>query len=120
MTELSINLVLASKSKGPIKLIELTTILDLHCINQSVYNIENKYQSLPNSQERNKKGAYLRLRIERSSIAGLQHIQALIQLIEADNEASDGVEKPVEDEGGEDEEDVALALHDRFLVEEVL
>lgn len=32
----------------------------------------------------------------------------------------DGVEEPVEDEGGGDEESVALALHDGFLVAEVL
>lgn len=42
-----------------------------------------------------------------------------VQEIEANDEAGDGVEEPVEDKGGGDEEGVALALHDGLLVAEV-
>ncbi|TQD73298.1 hypothetical protein C1H46_041171 [Malus baccata] len=54
------------------------------------------------------------------SVAILQALDALVQLLDADNEVGDGVEEPVEDQGGGDQERVALALHDRLLVAEVL
>lgn len=41
-------------------------------------------------------------------------------MLDADDEVGDGVEKPVEDQGGRDQERIALALHDRLLVAEVL
>lgn len=44
----------------------------------------------------------------------------MVELVDASNEMGDGVEEPVEDEGGGDEEGVALALHDGLLVAEVL
>lgn len=50
----------------------------------------------------------------------LQLVDALGELIDADDEAGDGEEEPVEDEGGGDEEGVALALHDGLLVAEVV
>ncbi|RDX69784.1 hypothetical protein CR513_51054, partial [Mucuna pruriens] len=43
----------------------------------------------------------------------------LVQLFDPDDEVGDGVEKPVEEEGGSDEEGVALALHDGFPVAKV-
>ena len=53
------------------------------------------------------------------SIAGLQFLHPLVQLIDANDEAGDGVQEPVEDERGGDEEGVALRLHDGLLVAEV-
>jgi hypothetical protein len=47
-------------------------------------------------------------------------LEALVELLDPDDESGDGVEEPVEDEGGGDEEGVALALDDGFLVAEVL
>lgn len=41
-------------------------------------------------------------------------------MVDPDDEVGDGVEEPVEEECGGDEEGVALALHDRFLVAKVL
>lgn len=41
-------------------------------------------------------------------------------MIDLDDKAGNGIEEPVEDEGGGDEEGVALRLHDGFLVAEVL
>lgn len=53
------------------------------------------------------------------SIAILEAFEALVQLLDPDDEVGDGVKEPVEEEGGGDEERVALALHDGFLVAEV-
>lgn len=53
-------------------------------------------------------------------LAALQSLDPLIQLLDLDHKMSDGVEKPVKHKGGGDEERVALALHNRFLVAEVL
>lgn len=54
------------------------------------------------------------------SIASLEAVDPLVELLDPDDEVGDGVEEPVEDEGGGDEEGVALALHDGLLVAEVL
>jgi len=54
-----------------------------------------------------------------ASVAILQAFEALVELLDLDDEVGDGVEEPVEEEGGGDEEGVALALHDGFLVAEV-
>ncbi|CAL9195670.1 unnamed protein product [Musa hybrid cultivar] len=45
---------------------------------------------------------------------------ALVLLVNAAEEAGDGEEEPVEEEGRGNEDGVALALHDRLLVPEVL
>lgn len=54
-----------------------------------------------------------------ASVAILQAFEALVELLDLDDEVGDGVEEPVEEERGGDEEGVALALHDGFLVAEV-
>nr|GMC91423.1 auxin response factor 2-like isoform X2 [Ipomoea batatas] len=59
-------------------------------------------------------------RESKESVPVLHLLQAIVELVDADDEAGDGVEEPVKDEGGGDEEGVALRLHDRLLVAEVL
>lgn len=54
------------------------------------------------------------------SVAILEAFEALVEVLDPDNKVGDGVQKPVEEERGSDEERVALALHDGFLVTEVL
>lgn len=54
------------------------------------------------------------------SVLRLELLDPLIELIDLDDEARDGVEKPVEDERRRYEERVALRFHDGFLVAEVL
>jgi len=54
------------------------------------------------------------------SIAILEALETLVQVVDPDDEVGDGVEEPVEEESGGDEEGVALALHDGFLVAKVL
>lgn len=58
-------------------------------------------------------------RIKRS-ILTLEVLDMLLKLIDLASEIRDSEEEPVEDEGGGDEKSVALALHDRFLVPQVL
>lgn len=54
------------------------------------------------------------------SVLRLELLDPLVELVDLDDERRDGVEQPVEDEGGGDEEGVALRFHDGFLVAEVL
>lgn len=54
-----------------------------------------------------------------ASVAILQALEALVELLDLDDEVGDGVEEPVEEERGGDEKSVALTLHDGFLVAEV-
>lgn len=49
----------------------------------------------------------------------LQLLNALIQLFDANNKASNRVKQPVEDKSGSNEKSVTLGFHDRFLVAEV-
>lgn len=56
----------------------------------------------------------------RSVVALLELVDALLEGVELDDEGGDGEEDPVEEERGEDEEAVALRLHDGLLVAEVL
>lgn len=53
------------------------------------------------------------------SVTILEAFETLVEEVDADDKVGDGVEEPVEEECGGDEEGVALALHDGFLVAEV-
>lgn len=56
----------------------------------------------------------------RSVVALLELVDALLEVVELDDEGGDGEEDPVEEQRGGDEEGVALGLHDGLLVAEVL
>jgi len=55
-----------------------------------------------------------------SVVALLELVDALLHLVEPDDELGDGEEDPVEEQRGGDEEQVPLRLHDGLLVAEVL
>lgn len=55
-----------------------------------------------------------------SVVALLELVDALLELLEPDDEGRDGEEDPVEEQRGGDEERVPLRLHDGLLVAEVL
>ncbi|WOL08822.1 ubiquitin carboxyl-terminal hydrolase [Canna indica] len=50
----------------------------------------------------------------------LELIEPLIEQVDAEEETGDREEEPVEEEGGGNEEGIALALHDRLLMPHVL
>nr|GMD54371.1 ubiquitin carboxyl-terminal hydrolase [Ipomoea batatas] len=59
-------------------------------------------------------------RESKESVPVLHLLQAIVELVDANDYAGDGIEEPVKNEGGADEEGVALRLHDRFFMAEVL